>query len=188
MKAATVLWCFYRSRMRRVTVSDETLNALLISDCTECAALLCRSMEADGISGSVHRIDANSAALERIRFLCRDKSSRRPDFLVFDLAVPTPEHADLLAELAFGRNRSKVPVIVLTSPDGESLLQSGSLDDGSSVMFSSISLPNLVATMRSKRRNRFLRALSVIYSVGPILVRAPATLIEREEQQLGLTA
>lgn len=171
----------------QVTVSEEMLNVLLISDRKECAAVLCESMESVGIAGSVHRIDADPTAPDRARSLCCDKSSRRPDFILFDLAAPTPELEALLAGLAFGRNRSRVPVVVLTSPQGESRLQSGTLDDGTAVMFSSISLPNLVATMRNKRRRRFLRALSVIYSVGPVLVRAPAGLIIQQEE-LALTA
>lgn len=171
-----------------VTVGEDTVNTLLISSCQDCASLVRQSMEADGISGNVHRIEAGIGALDRIRALCTDRSSRRPDFILFDLAIPTPELEDLLTDLAFGQNRSKVPVVVLTSAEGESRLQSGSLDGGSAVMFSSISLKNLVTTMRNKRRNRFLRALSVIYSVGPILVRAPAALIDRQREQLAITA
>jgi DNA-binding NarL/FixJ family response regulator len=171
-----------------VIANDETVNALLISDCQDCAALLHQAMESDGINGNIHRIDAHIDGLGRIRELCRDKSSRRPDFIVYDLADPTPRQTELLTKLAFGAGRSPVPVVVLTSPDSEKLLQSGNVDGGNSVMFSAISLDNLVATLRNKRRSRFLRTLSVIYAIGPILVQAPSVLFAQEDNHLALTA
>ncbi len=168
--------------------NDVTVNTLLISDCRECASLLRQSMEADEINGNIHRIDAQPDAMGRIRELCRDKSERRPDFILFDLSEPDPELLNMLRRLAFGSGRSPVPVVVLTSPETETILQSGRFDDGGAVMFSPITLDNLVATLRSKRRSRFLRALSVIYAIGPVLVQAPAALFSCQDEGLALTA
>jgi DNA-binding NarL/FixJ family response regulator len=182
---------FYSREVARkpaVIANDESVNTLLVSDCLDFAAHLRKSMESDGITGNIHRIDARPGALTRIREVCRDRSSRRPDFIVFDLSDPEPQYLDLLAGLAFGRGRSSVPVVVLTTPESEALLQSGAVDGGSAVMFSSISLQTLVATLRNKRRSRFLRSLSVIYALGPILVQAPAALLRHNGEQLALIA
>ncbi len=168
--------------------NDITVNTLLISCCRDCATHLRQSMESDGINGNIHRIDAHVDAIGRIRELCRDKSERRPDFILFDLSEPDPELLDMLRQLAFGSGRSPVPVVVLTSPETESILQSSQFDDGGAVMFSPISLENLVATLRSKRRSRFLRALSVIYAIGPVLVQAPAKLFSHQDEGLALSA
>ncbi len=167
---------------------DITVNTLLISCCKEYAALLRQSMESDGINGNIHRIDASLDAMVRIRELCRDRSERRPDFILFDCSEPEPAQLDMLRQLAFGSGRSPVPVVVMTSPETETILQSSRFDDGGAVMFSPITLDNLVATLKRKRRSRFLRALSVIYAIGPVLVKAPAALFSRQEESLALTA
>lgn len=167
-----------------MTANQETINTLMVSDRKECASLLRHSLESDGIGGNIHRIDVHSDTLARVRELCRDKSERRPDFVIFDLADPDEDKLALLGELAFGRGRCSIPVVVLTSPETESLLQSGAVDGGGAIMFSSISLDNMIATLRAKRRNRFLRALSVIYAIGPVLVQAPSKLLAQRDGEL----
>jgi len=171
-----------------VTANSETINTLLVSGCGDCAGILHKALESDGINGHIHRVDVHGDALTRVRERCRDRSDRRPDFIFFDLLESDDEKLTLLAELAFGAGRCPIPVVVITSPESEQLLQSGAIDGGNAVMFSPISLEGLISTLRNKRRNRFVRALSVIYAIGPVLVQAPSVLFKQQDEHLALTA
>lgn len=162
--------------------SKRTISTLLISNSQERAGLIRNLMAEHALADTLTQLPADESAAERARRLCVDRSERRPDLVLVDFTEAAPRSERLLLELALGRSRLRVPVVILTSKETEDLLQSGSLDDGEAVMFAPGELRNFVRKLSDRRRKRYLWSLSVLYQYGPILLRSAdydATLDEQ---------
>ena len=129
----------------------------------------------------MRRIEPTLAAGDAIRRLESASDAPAPDMVFFDLGRPDPDKLRALKRVAFGKRRARSPVVILTSDLSEHLLEGAGIADGRSIMFEPADLSCFLRKMREHRRARFNRALSVMYELGPILVRLPRSFVDSPE-------
>jgi len=161
---------------------------LLIADDSATAAMLRQVMEQSGLTGEIRRMHQGRGAVAYARRNGPYKDAKSPDLILLDFTAPDERCLSIATEVAFGPGRALVPVILLTSSDSEYLLHSGVFRRDSSRIFAPTTLFSFIKKMRQHSRNRFLRAVSVMYDLGPILVRLPASFVRRPDQQPALIA
>ena len=161
--------------------AEKTLDVMLIADDAYRVAMLRQCMRKSGLSCTIRRMGASKKASAYLNRRQPYDKSPMPDIVMFDLAETDPQTIDVLQDVAFGEQRSSVPVVLLTSPSTEPMLESGEIDDGQATMFSPRSLPNFLKKLTGNRRRGFLRALRTLYEYGPILARQPAHFLDRSD-------
>ena len=159
-----------------VSEQIHSINALLISDSPDNASLLIDTMEREGLAGEIHRTRPSPAAVESARRCGRFRTAPPHDFVLLDFSAPDEASLSVVSELAFGASRARVPIVLLTSTESECLLKPDSPLTAGTCMFAPTSLGSFIGKMRQHSRKRFLRALSVMCELGPVLVRLPAAL------------
>ncbi len=156
-------------------------NILVISDDRHQSGLLRQAVEQSGIECSMRRIDMTNGAYSYIRGGTPHGENTTPDLVLFDLSQADPNKLQVLKRVAFGKRRSPAPVVILTSDISEQVLDHAGVSDSRSVMFEPTELSCFLKKMQEHRRGRFKRALSVMYELGPILVRLPRSFVNRPE-------
>lgn len=157
------------------------MNILIISSDRHQSGLLRQSIEQRGVRCSMRRIEPTLAASDAIRRLESASDAPTPDMVFFDLSKPDPDKLRALKRIAFGNRRAKSPVVILTSDRSEHLLKDAGVADGRSIMFEPAELSCFLKKMHEHQRARFKRALSVMYELGPILVRLPHSFVDSPE-------
>ena len=159
-------------------MSDQTrsINALLISGSSDNASLLIDAMEREGLAGEIHRTRPSPAAVDSARRCGRFRHAPPHDFVLLDFSEPDEASLSVVSELAFGASRARVPIVLLTSSESEPLLKPDSPLTAGTCMFAPTTLGSFIGKMRQHSRKRFLRALSVMSELGPVLVRLPMAL------------
>jgi len=163
-----------------VQTESRELNVLLISDSSERAGMLRHVMEQQGITCMMRRVDPGNGACAYVRRTGLYRKTVPADLVLVDFAAPDVEKTNLLREIGFGSNRSQAPVIVLTGDRGERLLGRGEFSD--STMFSPTELGCFLRKMGQHRQRRFVKALDVMYRLGPVLVRVPRSFVQMPVQ------
>jgi DNA-binding response OmpR family regulator len=166
------------------------MNVLLIARSSEPALALRDLMEEQQLSCMLRRIEPGNGATAYVRRSGIYQKITPPDLILFDFTSPDAEQMSLLKSIAFGPKRAPVPVIILTRGVGERSLDRDGILDSYSTMFAPTELSCFLTKMREHRRRRFLRALEVMYELGPILVRSPRLVrrVARIEPLLAETA
>ncbi len=160
---------------------NDTMNLLLISDNAERGSLLTQTMQQQGFRGEIHHMRPSRSAVAYARRSGRYRRATPHDFILFDFSEPGEQSLAIVRDVAFGPNRAAAPVILLTSPSSECLLDSDSLTPDDASMFAPTSLPCFLDKMRQHSRNRFLRALTVMSDLGPVLVRLPGFFLRSSD-------
>jgi len=168
--------------------ADRNLDLLLIADDPYRVAMLRRAMRHAGLNCTIRRLGQTKKASAYLGRVSPYENSALPDLVLFDIADFDSSTVDIAKDIAFGERRSKVPVVLLTSPASETLLESGELDGGATTMFSPRTLETFLKKLVGRRRYGFLRALSTLYQYGPILARQPLNFLERSEEPSELVA
>jgi len=171
-----------------VKSAKSVIDIVLIADDSAKAAMLRRFLENNGIRGHVSRIAQRKKALAYIQHKGPRSTIPVPDLILFDFSEPRDRVVSLLQDAVFGSTAPIAPVIVLTSPSSEQLLESGAVHCGNATMFAPKTLVGFVRKMRDHQRDRFLRAVSVLSDLGPILVRLPDSFSHRFDGFVELSA
>lgn len=158
--------------------SCKPLDMVLLSEDTYRVAMLRQLMLSVRIDGTLRRLGFSSKASAYLQSRTPYEETSLPDLVLFDLAEVQENSKDLLRSIAFGRQRTPVPVVLLTSPATESLLQAGDIDGGEATMFSPHTLTTLLKKLAGQRQPGFLKALSTLYEYGPILARQPTRFLQ----------
>ncbi|MDH3747803.1 MAG: hypothetical protein OER97_06310 [Gammaproteobacteria bacterium] len=169
-------------------IVDKNLDLLLIADDAYRVAMLRRAMHQVGLSCTIRRLAQTKKASAYLGRVKPYQNSPLPDLVFFDIADSDPSTVEIAKDIAFGERRSKVPVVLLTSPASETLLESGELDGGATTMFSPRTLETFLKKLVGRRRYGFLRALSTLYQYGPILARQPLNFLEHGSEPAELSA
>lgn len=170
------------------TSKGTDLQILLLADDTGRVALLRASIRDNGLSCGIKRIGYSDKASQWLRRNPPPPSEPLPDLVLFDFADASPDAVALARDIAFGADRSPVPVVLMTSPETESMLESGEIDDGEATMFTARGLDVFLRKLVGQRRQSFLRALCTLYQYGPIITPLPSTFLETNGQPDQLSA
>ena len=168
--------------------NDETMQLLLISDSSERAATLRQLMEQQGLNGEIRRLDPGRSAIACARHSGPYRGEATPDVVLLDFADPGRRNQTVVKEIALGSRRVATPVVLLTSEESEAALHSGELRFDENTVFAPTSLGCFIRKMRQHSRQRFLRALSVMAGLGPILVRLPGSFAGQDGDETALSA
>lgn len=164
------------------------LNLVLISDNPTSASMLRDAMQTCGIHGLIRRLPPGAAAVNCARKKGAYARKALPDLILFDYSLPEEHNTSILRDIAFSGERARVPVVLLTTPVSQQLLDNGDLDEHRSVMFSPTSLTSFVRKLSVNKRKSFFRALDTLYQYGPILVRMPSAFAGFDQSGMAMTA
>lgn len=175
-------------RTREITGESNTIRILLVGNNAKRAALLQQEMEMHRPGCRIRRLDPIHGGAACLRQQGPDKNAESPDFILFDFAEAETARLSLVKAMTLGPKRSSTPVVILTSPSTEGILQDTKKDFPKSTMFTPTELTSFVKKMRQLRRGHFLRALSIIYGFGPILVRLPGSFLTQSDEFNAMSA
>ena len=156
-----------------MTENEKDINLVLIGDDPDCANTIRESLQVAGISGIIRRVTPGERAVECARRKGSYQAADTPDLILFDYEEPDEDKTTVLNEIAFCPERAQVPVVLLTSPESQELIDKGDVGDDKAVMFTPTSLTSFIEKMRNGHRDVFLKALRTLYKYGPILVSMP---------------
>ena len=165
------------NRRKKVTMVgdiDRKIDLVLIADRADRAGMLHDIMRRAGVSGIIRRLPPSGSVVDCARQSGPYREKRLPDLFVIDFANPGRQTIETLRKIAFGRDKAPVPVVVLTSPESQVLLDSGEIDGGNSVMFAPTALSSFVQKCvtpsgpPSSRRSKPCISLARSWSVPPL--------------------
>lgn len=156
-----------------MTENEKDINLVLIGNDPGCAKTIQESLEVAGISGVIRRVTPGERAVECARRKGTYEASESPDLILFDYEEPDEAKNTVLKEIAFCPERADIPIVLLTSPESQELIDNGDVGDDKAVMFTPTSLSSFVDKMRNGHREMFFKAVRTLYEYGPILVSMP---------------
>ncbi len=156
-----------------MTENEKDINLVLIGENPGCANMIRESLQVAGISGIIRRVTPGERAVECARRKGSFQAADTPDLILFDYEKPDDDKTTVLNEIAFCADRTRIPVVLLTSPESQKLINNGDVGDEKAVMFTPTSLTSFVDKMRNGHREVFLKAVRTLYEYGPILVSMP---------------
>lgn len=168
--------------------TENDIEVVLIADRPGRAKLLHDMMAEFGVSGLIRRLVPGELAIQRARQQGSFRHTPLPDLFFFDFSNPDKRQVAALRKIAFGPDKASVPVILLTSPESEEMLDAGEVDGGHAVMLTPTSLSSCIERMRIGRRKGFFKALKIFYEFGPILVRTPEHVLSQESREDAIPA
>lgn len=151
----------------------QSINLLLVSSSPIRASLLRTLLEQRGLCGEIHRIIPGRGAVDGICGRGKNRFEPPPDMAMLDFGEPNPACVAVAKQLALESASPRPPLILLTSEASEQLLSAGDLPFDASKIFAPTSLESFADNMLKHPRSRFLHALAVLATLGPILVRLP---------------
>lgn len=153
--------------------NEKDINLVVIADDPGCANAIRERLQIAGISGVIRRVTPGERAVECARRKGSYEAAETPDLILFDYEEPDEDKTTVLNEIAFCPERARIPVVLLTSPESEELIDKGDVGDDKAVMFTPTSLTSFIEKMRNGHREVFLKAVRTLYEYGPILVSMP---------------
>lgn len=164
------------------------LTIVLIADDSYRIALLRRAVRDAGVACTIYRVPLTTGARAFLKPRSPNGAPTQPDLVFCDFATTDGNVRRTVQAIAFGKQRSPVPVVLLTSTASEELLDSGELDDGKATMFSARPLDFVIGKLAGDERLAFLHALATLYQYGPVLARQPDVFLDRGDHDVELSA
>lgn len=164
------------------------ITIVLIADDSYRIALLRRAVRDAGVACTIYRIPLTTGARAFLKPKAPDGTAATPDLVLCDFATTEAGVCRTVQAVAFGSQRSDVPVVLLTSEASENLLDSGELDEGAATMFSARPLEFVLRKLAGDGRRAFLRALATLYQYGPVLARQPDVFLDCGDDEKELSA
>lgn len=157
----------------RVKDVIEPLKLLLISyDAGK--PLLLKQAVCTGVSTcNLSRVEPGPGALASATGRTGDPNEPLPDIILLDLETTEAAMVAVAKRLATDDTRPPVPLVLLTTCESERELRSGRLPIDDSRIFEATSLAGFAKNLARHKPKRFLRALSILSKLGPVLVRMP---------------
>jgi len=153
--------------------SQESLDVLLIANDEHRIGKLTEALQEIGVDCSLRQLAQSEVACAYLHRRRPYKDAAQPDLVFYDLADTDTDTVNFARDIAFGELRSEAPVVLLTSPKSEPMLESGEIDDGKAIMFSPRSLHPFLKKLIGPGRQDLLWALRTFYQYGPTLIRQP---------------
>lgn len=166
----------------------KTVKLVLVTDRSNCSSLLHYTLDQAGVAADIRTLPPGDSAVNCVQQRGPYHRNALPDLFIFDFTHPDEQTTTVLRRVAFGAEKSAVPMILLTSPESLRQLDDGHVDGGDAVMFSPTSLVSFARKMQLANRTRFFNALQTLYQFGPILVRAPQAMLRQDRHELKQSA
>lgn len=167
---------------------ETDLNLVLITDRSNRANMLHDEMQQSGVDGLIRRLRPGRNAINCVRRTGKYQQNPVPDLFIYDFSNPDDLTTSVLRDVAFCERKSSVPVVLLTSPNSQAILDAGDLDGGKAIMLSPLKLTSFITKMKPGNRNLFLKALRTLYQFGPILVQTPQAVLAQDSRELAMSA
>ncbi len=164
------------------------IDIVLVASNPAMIAMLHKFLRNNGHCARLRSIPQTKKALSCLRRNAPRSTASVPDLILFDFSQPGRRVLTLLEDLVFGPTPPVAPTVLLTTPSTEQLLENGAVSCGDAIMFAPKTLTGFVRKMREHQRDLFLRSVSTLCDVGPILVRLPNTISTRTDSVAELTA
>lgn len=120
---------------------------------------------------------------------CAESSwSVTPDLILFEFEDDQQQTRGKLTLIERRRAQPEVPVLLITNPYTQDLLENDAVFEAESLSFSPFSLPALAYHTKSETRHNFLSRLRRLYEYGTITVRLPQAVLFRENKRYRATA
>ena len=168
--------------------NDKQIKVLLISDGSDKAAMLRQLMEQHGLQGEIRRMDQGRSAVACARRSGPYRGEPPVDVVLLDFSHPDRRSTSVVKQIALGSSRPATPVVLLTSEYSDDALHSKELHFDQQSVFAPTTLGCFIRKMQQHSRRRFLRALSVMADLGPILVQLPSALTRHTGDDAALSA
>ena len=156
-----------------MAASKESIDVLLIANDQHRIGKLTEAMEQNGVECSLRQLEQSKVASAYLQRRRPYQNAPQPDLVLYDLADTDKDSVNIARDIAFGEKRSEAPVVILTSPKSEPMLESGEIDDGQAIMFSPRSLHPFLKKLIGPGQKDLLWALRTFYQYGPTLIRQP---------------
>lgn len=157
---------------------DPRLNILLIEDISSKTKLVREALERSQNRCKLHAVGAGPSTLEYLRQDGPYAAAPTPDLVLFDMSDAEKRHLKILDRVHADTSNRGIPLVLLTRPDSEDLVEETYNGQGDCVMFSPIDLDCFLQTMRTRTPDRFLGAVALIQKLGFVLVRVPSEFTE----------
>ncbi|MDX1515258.1 MAG: hypothetical protein R3288_00385 [Woeseiaceae bacterium] len=164
------------------------LTLVLVADDAYRIAMLRGAIQAAGIAGRLQRVGRTQKTCEWLGSDARQSRKSSPQLVLYDFADIDERSRRVAEQLAFGDARSIAPLVLLTSPASEALLDSGELDQGRATMFAPRPLGAMLQKLAGADAAAFLQALATLYAYGPILARQPSRFLDNDDGATPLSA
>ena len=150
--------------------------------------MLQQLMEQQGLQGEIRRMKQGRSAVACARRSGPYRGESPPDVVLLDFSQPDRRSISVAKQIAVGATRVSTPVVLLTSEESDEALHSKELSFDQNSVFEPTSLNCFIRKMQQHSRRRFLRALSVMADLGPILVKLPSALARHNGDSTALSA
>ncbi len=159
---------------------QQRLNILLVEDDPSRATLVRNALAASQIRCLLHTVGAGSNVLTYLRHQKPFDEAPTPDLVLFDFADPEQRLLKIVDRIKADVSLRDIPVVLLTGPDSEQMLEDVYRNGKDCIMFSPIELEDFLRAMQSFNIEQFLRAVKLIENLGFVLVRVPATFVQQQ--------
>jgi len=159
---------------------DRPVNILLFSDLAEREAMLIDAFNHAKTRHSVRRLSVSNIG--------KGWRLTSPDLVLFEFENDQQDTRKSLRLIEQWRRRPNAPVMLITNPHTQDLLENDAVYEAESLSFSAFSLPALAYHLRSDTRENFLSRLRRLYEYGTITVRLPQAVLFRENRRYRASA
>lgn len=164
------------------------LNVLLIEDVASKTRFIREALEKSRNSCRLHAVGVGQNTLSYLRRDGPYASAPTPDLVLFDMSDARKRDLKILDRVQKDTLQRDIPMVLLTSARSEQMLEDTYDGHRGLVVFSPIDLDHFLKSMRSRKSDRFLSAVSLIQKLGFVLVRLPVDFSETQSSQAPVTA
>jgi CheY-like chemotaxis protein len=165
-------------------MNDDTkrLNILLVEDDASLSDLIRTALEQSKNHCNLHTVGTGRNTARYLRGDGAYSAAPKPDLVFFDLSSIDQTRLKILDQVRAVVSNRDIPLVLLTTPESEQIIDDTYNQDGGSVVFSAIELDSFLRTMRARKPARFLDAVALIQKLGYVLVRVRTQSAEQDAE------
>lgn len=159
-----------RMKDQEPSTASERLKITLVSNHSYRLGCLQSELRLAGLNAELTLKKPGHTTAAALRRLNPGKTG--PELVLLDFTEDDIVARRTLKSIAFGDNRSRAAVAILTLPETEALLDSGEIDGGDATMFSPTKIDFLFGKLSGDEAAKMLKSITVLNEYGPVLIRA----------------
>lgn len=147
------------------------LNILLVEDAPGQSELIRSALERSGNRCNLHTVGSGAHTIKYLRGEGPYAAAPKPDLVFLDATNCESSQTKIFDQVHADTNSREIPLVLLTSPESEQMIDETYNQTDDNVVFSAIELDSFLKTMRARTPERFLDAVTLIQKLGFVLVR-----------------